>query len=38
MQKLLEKYGYIKCGIIHVEDGTPRIAYQKSAAEAADAL
>ena len=29
MQHLLGKYGYIKCGIIHVEDGSPRIAYQK---------
>lgn len=29
MQHLLEKEGFHKCGIIHVEDGTPRIAYQK---------
>lgn len=29
MQHLLEKNGYQKCGIIYVEDGTPRIAYQK---------
>lgn len=29
MQHLLEKAGYTKCGIIHVEDGSPRIAYQK---------
>ena len=28
MQKLIEKNGFRKCGIIHVEDGTPRIAYQ----------
>lgn len=27
MQKLIEKSGFIKCGIIHVNDGTPRIAY-----------
>lgn len=27
MQKLIEKNGFIKCGIIHVKDGTPRIAY-----------
>ena len=27
MQKLLEKNGFVRCGIIHVEDGTPRIAY-----------
>ena len=29
MQHLLEKRGYQKCGIIYVDDGTPRIAYQK---------
>jgi RimJ/RimL family protein N-acetyltransferase len=29
MQHLLEKAGYEKCGIIYVEDGSPRIAYQK---------
>ena len=29
MQHLLEKNGYIKCGIIYVDDGSPRIAYQK---------
>lgn len=29
MQHLLQKNGYTRCGIIHVEDGTPRIAYQK---------
>lgn len=28
MQHLLEKHGFQKCGIIHVWDGTPRIAYQ----------
>lgn len=28
MQKLIEKNGFQKCGIIHVADGTPRIAYQ----------
>lgn len=27
MQRLIEKSGFTKCGIIHVEDGTPRIAY-----------
>ncbi len=30
MQKLLEKKGYKKCGIIYVEDGSERIAYQKT--------
>jgi RimJ/RimL family protein N-acetyltransferase len=29
MQHLLAKSGYEKCGIIFVEDGSPRIAYQK---------
>ena len=31
MQHLLEKNGFARCGIIHVADGTPRIAYQKMA-------
>lgn len=30
MRHLLEKYGYEKCGIIYVEDGSPRIGYQKN--------
>lgn len=30
MQKVLEKLGYKKCGIIYVADGTPRLAFQKS--------
>lgn len=29
MQRVFEKSGFQKCGIIHVEDGTPRIAYQR---------
>lgn len=29
MQYLLEKLGFVKCGIIYVSDGTPRFAYQK---------
>lgn len=29
MQSVFEKNGFQKCGIIHVEDGTPRIAYQR---------
>jgi hypothetical protein len=29
MQYLLEKLGFCRCGIIHVEDGSPRIAYQR---------
>ena len=31
MQHLLEKNGFTRCGIIHVADGTPRIAYQRMA-------
>ena len=31
MQRLIEKRGFTKCGIIHVKDGTPRIAYQLTA-------
>lgn len=30
MQHLLEKNGFDRCGIIYVEDGSPRIAYQKT--------
>jgi RimJ/RimL family protein N-acetyltransferase len=30
MRGLLQKLGYTYCGIIHVEDGTSRLAYQKS--------
>ena len=29
MRHILETNGFSKCGIIHVDDGTPRIAYQK---------
>lgn len=28
MQRALEKCGFRKCGIIHIEDGSPRIAYE----------
>lgn len=30
MQHLLEKNGFIRCGIIYVANGTPRIAYQRT--------
>ena len=30
MQHILEKNGYQRCGIIYVDDNTPRIAYQKA--------
>ncbi len=29
MQKLLEKLGFVRCGIITIEDGTERIAFQR---------
>ena len=29
MQHILEKNGYIKCGRIYIDDGSPRIAYHK---------
>ncbi len=29
MRHLLDKHGFQTCGIIYVEDGTPRIGYQK---------
>lgn len=29
MQHILEKNGFVKCGTIVVENGTPRIAYPK---------
>ena len=31
MQRLIEKCGFQRSGIIHVEDGSPRIAYLKTA-------
>lgn len=30
MQSLIAKNGFTRCGIIHVDDGSPRIAYQWS--------
>lgn len=30
MQRCLAKHGFIRCGIIYLEDGDPRIAYQRS--------
>lgn len=29
MQKLLKKLGFVCCGVIRIEDGTERLAYQK---------
>lgn len=31
MQHMLEKNGFTRCGIIYIEDGSERIAYQKAA-------
>lgn len=31
MQRLFEKNGFTRCGIVRIEDGTERIAYQKTA-------
>ena len=31
MQRLIEKSGFKECGIIHVRDGSPRIAYHWTA-------
>ena len=28
MQHLIEKHGFVRCGIIHIYDGSPRIAYE----------
>lgn len=31
MQHLLEENGFLPCGVIHVRDGTPRLAYHWTA-------
>lgn len=31
MRKMLEKHGFVPCGTVYMEDGTPRIGYQKKA-------
>lgn len=33
MQHILAKYGFVYCGIIYVANGTPRLAYQRMAAQ-----
>ena len=30
MQRCLAKNGFVRCGVIYLEDGDPRIAYQRS--------
>lgn len=32
MQRALEKHGFVRCGIIYLENGDERLAYQKSEA------
>ena len=29
MRRMLERHGFVKCGIIHLENGDPRVAYEK---------
>ncbi len=29
MQHVLERNGFVKCGVIYIEDGSPRLAYHK---------
>ncbi len=33
MRRAIEKFGFEECGIIYVEDGSPRIAYDKKTVE-----
>ena len=28
MQRLIKKHGFVRCGTIYVDDGSPRFAYQ----------
>lgn len=36
MQTLISRAGFVYCGIIHVEDGTPRLAYERLPRHQAD--
>ena len=38
MRRCIEGFGFRRCGIIHVGNGTPRIAYQYTAAKETDRL
>ena len=29
MRRMLEKHGFVLCGVIHLENGDPRVAYEK---------
>ena len=33
MRRAIEKFGFAECGVIYVEDGSPRIAYDKRTVE-----
>ncbi len=33
MRRAIEKFGFAECGVIYVEDGSPRIAYEKKTVE-----
>ena len=30
MQRCMERAGFMRCGVIHVADGTPRLAYERT--------
>ena len=30
MQRCMERAGFVRCGVIHVADGTPRLAYERT--------
>ena len=30
MQRCMERAGFVQCGVIHVADGTPRLAYERT--------
>lgn len=30
MQHLIERHGFVRCGVVYMEDGSPRIAYQNT--------
>ena len=30
MQRCMEREGFMRCGVIHVADGTPRLAYERT--------
>lgn len=36
MQHLVEKYGFLYCGVIYIADGSPRLAYERVVADGAE--